>query len=237
MIAAELLKLRGQRWALLTALALATGPVAAGILLRGTGGDSWSIVRHALAFCSLSALVIGATLGGADRQAGVLRDLWLTGRPRVALLASRLRACVLVCAGAGTLTVAVAALLAKAAGISGAEATTAQVWLFVVIVFVVEGLLAGALATLTGPTPALVALVGIRLIVAPLSQSTERLAFLRPLLPANATDRLDPTRAGSRTAEIGDYMGLSPVLAGVVLVAWCAGMIALAATVERRRPG
>ncbi len=237
MIRAELLKLRGQRWAVVAALTLAAGPVAFGILLRGADGDGWSVVRHALPFCSLSAIVLGATLGGIDRQAGVLRDLWLTGRPRLALLGSRLRACVLVCAAAGTLTVAVATVLVATVGAPTASASPAQLWAFVVIVFVVDGLLAAALATIAGPTLALVALVGTRLIVAPLSQSTERLSLLRPLLPANATDRLDPTYSQSRARELGEFLGLSAGLACAVLLVWCVGLVAAAAATERRRAG
>lgn len=237
MIGAELLKLRGQPWVVVAALTLAAGPVGIGILLRGADGDAWSVVRDALPFCSLSAIVLGATLGGVDRQAGVLRDLWLTGRPRLALLASRLRAVVLVCAAAGTLAVAVASLTAAAVGAPTSGASLVEVWAFVVIVFVVDGLLAAALATLAGTALSLVALVGMRLIVAPLSQSTERLEALRPLLPANATDRLDPTYTPQRARELGEFLGLSAGLACAVLLAWCVALAAAAAVAERRRPG
>jgi hypothetical protein len=97
MIAAELLKLRRNRGAVLAvalcAIGLPLAVLALDVVTTGTafGGAEWADVAFKAALWPglAAACAIGVAAGTADREAGVLRTLVATGCPRGRLLAVR----------------------------------------------------------------------------------------------------------------------------------------------------
>ena len=120
LVGADLLKLRRRRGLLALAVGLTSGAVLlllAGVALRhavdstaGAGLGSFSRAVDVLGLLlAVVAPLLGATVGAADAEAGVLGELVATGRPRLALYLARVPAMVAACAVVALLGVAVAA--------------------------------------------------------------------------------------------------------------------------------
>jgi hypothetical protein len=228
LIRAEILKLRRRRGmvavsALLTigAMVILFGVLAALHLAdpsRSAAG-SHGHFDDAVGVLSMTAavvgVIIGATAGGADIEAGVFRDLAATGRSRIelllvrvpgawALLAPLLLAAVAIPAavttpGAGALAGAVASVLA-----AGAVTSTVCV----------------GLAALTGSRGIVIGIaLAFQLGVSPLLAQIDALGDARLAIPQIAVSRLSD--AAGLTAQMGLGLAIG------VLVAWSA--VALAA--------
>jgi hypothetical protein len=100
LIAAEVLKLRRRNGMMAMVLLLLVGGTAvlvAAVALTADGGvRGEGHFRDAIGVLSMTGavagVIVGATAGGADIEAGVFRDLAATGRPRLELLLSRVPA-------------------------------------------------------------------------------------------------------------------------------------------------
>src|SRR5215831_4835986 len=104
LVSAEFLKVRKRRGLLAVAAILTVGAVAAaGAMLAvlhaqnpakyGPAGGLGNLANAAYLLSTLgtvAAVLVGATVGAGDLQAGVFRDLVATGRSRLALYAARI---------------------------------------------------------------------------------------------------------------------------------------------------
>lgn len=90
LIEAEILKLRRRTGMLVLAAVLSVGAVA--VCYAAGAHDFGDIVAVLTLSGSVIGVIVGATAGAADIEAGVFRDLVATGRSRLALFAARGRA-------------------------------------------------------------------------------------------------------------------------------------------------
>jgi hypothetical protein len=238
LVSAEFLKLRKRTGLVVAAFGLTVVPGL--IVLAVTGGgdaDSGGLRTFSDAIgiiASLSivaSILVGATLGTSDVSTGVFRDLVVTGRSRLDLFAARVPAglaLVLAVAAAGYALTAGTALLS-----AGTLETTADdlgtiapgtglllqsaAWLAVVCV---SGFaLSYGVSSLVGSAGGSIAtLLALWLVVTPLVQSLDELAWLSDGLVISGLDRLMPDGLMARPEN------LLPSLTGAiaVLVAWAA---------------
>jgi len=177
---------------------------------------------------SVAAAIVGATAGSGDLDAGVYRDLVVTGRSRLALYASRIPAGLLF------LVPFVAVAYALEAGISvvftGSHPAPsvhllfdAGLWTLLKVVFYY--LLAVGLACVVGSRSYTIGiLLAWTLAITPLLASISALGKVRELVPGVALDGLTPAGLGD-AARQGPVIGMSTAAVAAVLVAWAAATL------------
>jgi hypothetical protein len=235
LIRAELLKLRRRHGmvALCALLTVGTVLIFFGVLVGLHGLDAGGATRFADATGALTmvagviGIIVGATAGGADIEAGVFRDLAATGRSRNALFLARVPGALALVLPLLAAAVALAALLATALA-GGHPAPSGR--------DVLEGfaavLTAGAL--LTAISVGLAAVMGSRgmvigialtfqLGVSPILAQIEALHDARAALPAVAVARIQGELAGE----------VAYLTAVLVVLAWAT--VALATGAWRSR--
>jgi ABC-type transport system involved in multi-copper enzyme maturation permease subunit len=235
---AEFLKVRKRRGlAALTAMLTVGAVVIAGIVLAvlhaadpakyGPAGGLANLANAAYILSSLgavAAVLVGATMGSGDLQAGVFRDLVATGRSRLALFAARIP---------GGL-----ALLWPLVAVSWAAACAGSVLLagshpqpglaamiegggWVLLAATVSYLMALGLAALAGSRSATVAiLLAWQFAVTPLALDVAKLGVLREGLLTAGLDRMIPAGLlpGARPDLVSPHM--SVIVAVTVIAAW-----------------
>jgi hypothetical protein len=186
----------------------------------------------------VAAAIVGATAATADHDAGVYRDLVVTGRSRVALYAARVPAglaFLLAFAACAYLVAAVASIAfngAKPQPSIGLLAATGA-WLVLEVGFYY--VLALALACLLGSRSyAITAVLAWRLVLSPLLAGVSALGIAREFIPGVALDGLAPHAIAS-TARQGPATGISLAASLAVVIAWAGALLLAAGHRDSRR--
>ena len=209
LVQAEFLKLYRRTGLVRAAFGVTVAPA---LLMQTLDGARFGDLFGVLALLVVvSGILVGSSLGTSDESAGVFRELVATGHPRLDLFAARVPpglVLVLLAAGSGYVVLAVGSepLVLAYAG-----------WLGVVAA--VSFALALGVAALVGSAAQSIAiLLALWLIVTPLVQSAEGLAWLQDSLVISGLDRLMP----AALIEGDPVYPLSLPTAIGILVAWSA---------------
>jgi hypothetical protein len=233
LISAEILKLRKRR-----GLMIACGLMTIGVIVVGNvvaialhaanpdhhgpagGVDNLSGFSGALfLLASIAAVLIGATAGAGDLNAGVFRELVVTGRSRIALFLARIPGGLAVLWAFVLISYAITAVVAVAfAGSLGAPSAGVIVeggaWLLLATGFYF--VLAVGFASLVGSrSTAIGVLLAFRLAVGPILTNITYLGSAREAIPDPALERLVPAAFDARP-ELHESLGT----AVVVLLLW-----------------
>ncbi len=246
MTRADLLKLRRKRGTLIWSTLLALGPVVIYFLVSaiqhasnpGRYGPAGGVANFsdglrviALFFGPLAALLIGVEAGAGDSAAGVLRDLIVTGRSRLALFAARAPAALAL---TWLLTLLAYALLligtfAFAGGLptpDGALIANSLGWSLLASAMMC--LVAVGFASLTNSKPAaIIALIAWLVVASPLLASIKSLGSSRDWLMSQAVAHFSPVHLGE--GGHGATVSMSGGKATVVLLVWLVVFLALGA--------
>jgi ABC-type transport system involved in multi-copper enzyme maturation permease subunit len=248
LVAADLLKL-GRRRGLVTVTALLTvgamtvtygiiellhvaspakhGP-AGGIVNLGHG--AWV----AAVFGAVAAAIVGSMAGSGDLEAGVYRDLVVTGRSRLALYWSRLWGGLvfLLPFVAAAYAIAGLASVVFAGGhpVPGVSLlVTTGLWALLQVTFYY--LLAFGIGCLLGSRSYTIGiLLAFRLALTPILASISALGIVRELVPGAGLQALTPAALGN-AAQQGPTITMSTAAIAAVLIIWA--VVAVAAGVWR----
>lgn len=245
LIGADLLKLRKRRGLVTIVSLLTIGSVAitfaviealhlANSVKHGPAGGianlghvTWLIA----ALGSVAAAIVGSSAGVGDLDAGVYRDLAVTGRSRMSLFLSRIPA------GLAFLLpfVAVAYTVASVCAVvlAGSNPTPSVhlmilggLWALLEVAFYY--LLSLALAVLLASRSYTIGIVlALRLAITPLLASISALGVVRELFPGVAMQNLAPAGFGDAIRQ-GPNVGMSLGAIAAVLLVWTAIALALA---------
>jgi hypothetical protein len=243
MIGADLLKLRARR-GLVTVVALLTvgaTVVTYGVMeilhlvssaRHGPAGGVMNLGHGATVLTMLGAVaaaIVGSMAGAGDSDAGVYRELVVTGRSRVALYLSRIPAgfaflVPFVAAGYGLAATASVVF----AGTDPAPDTRLLVvtglWTLLQVSFYY--LLAIGVSSLVGRSYTVGIVLAWRLALTPLLASISALGVVRELVPGVGLQHLAPTALGESVRQ-GPLVGISIAAIAAVLIGWT--VLALAA--------
>ena len=238
LVSAEFLKIRKRRGLVALAVLLTVGAVVmAGAVLAvlhaadpakyGPAGGLGNLGNATYLLSTLgtvTAVLVGATMGAGDLQAGVFRDLVATGRSRLALFAARIPGGLALLWPLVTLSWIVAAagsvLLAGSHPHPGLVVMV-QGGVWVLLATTVVYLIALGLASLAGSRSATVGIVlAWQLAVTPLALGAAKLGVLREGLLTAALDRVIPAGLlpGARPDPVSPTMSIA--VAAVVIAAW-----------------
>jgi ABC-type transport system involved in multi-copper enzyme maturation permease subunit len=177
----------------------------------------------ASALGAVAAAVVGAVAGVGDRDAGVDRELIVTGRSRITLYGSRLAGGLLflvpfVAVGYTVAAVSTVVFADSWATPSAGLLVTTGLWVVLQAVFYY--LLAVGLACITGSRSYTIGvLLAFRLAVAPILAAIADLGVLRELLPGVALQALAPAALGD-TIRQGPPIPMSIAAIAAVLLVW-----------------
>ena len=251
LVSAEFLKIRKRRGLVALAVLLTVGAVVmAGAVLAvlhaadpakyGPAGGLGNLGNATYLLSTLgtvTAVLVGATMGAGDLQAGVFRDLVATGRSRLALFAARIPGGLALLWPLVTLSWIVAAagsvLLAGSHPHPGLVVMV-QGGAWVLLATTVVYLIALGLASLAGSRSATVGIVlAWQLAVTPRALGAAKLGVLREGLLTAALDRVIPAGLlpGARPDPVSPTMSIA--VAAVVIAAWA--IIPLAAGAWRTK--
>jgi len=251
LVSAEFLKIRKRRGLVALAVLLTVGAVVmAGAVLAvlhaadpakyGPAGGLGNLGNATYLLSTLgtvTAVLVGATMGAGDLQAGVFRDLVATGRSRLALFAARIPGGLALLWPLVTVSWVVAAagsvLLAGSRPHPGLVVMV-QGGAWVLLATTVVYLIALGLASLAGSRSATVGIVlAWQLAVTPLALGAAKLGVLREGLLTAALDRVIPAGLlpGARPDPVSPTMSIA--VAAVVIAAWA--IIPLAAGAWRTK--
>ena len=238
LVSAEFLKIRKRRGLVALAVLLTVGAVVmAGAVLAvlhaadpakyGPAGGLGNLGNATYLLSTLgtvTAVLVGATMGAGDLQAGVFRDLVATGRSRLALFAARIPGGLALLWPLVTVSWVVAAagsvLLAGSHPHPGLVVMV-QGGAWVLLATTVVYLIALGLASLAGSRSATVGIVlAWQLAVTPLALGAAKLGVLREGLLTAALDRVIPAGLlpGARPDPVSPTMSIA--VAAVVIAAW-----------------
>jgi len=252
LVAADLLKLRRRRGlvavtALLTVGAMtitygiiellhvanpATHGPAGGIVNLGHG--AW--VASALG--AVAAAIVGSMAGTGDLEAGVYRDLVVTGRSRLALYRSRLLGGLVFLLPFVAAGYAIAGLSSVVFAGSHAEPgvsllVTTGLWALLQVTFYY--LLAVGVACLVGSRSYTIGiLLAFRLALTPILASISALGIVRELVPGVGLQGLTPAALGD-AAQQGPTVPMSTAAIAAVLIIWAAAAVAAGAWRDTQR--
>jgi hypothetical protein len=210
----------------------ATHGPAGGIVNLGHG--AWV----AAVFGAVAAAIVGAMAGAGDLEAGVYRDLVVTGRSRLALYRSRLRGGLVfllpfVAAGyaiAGLASVMFAGSLPLP---SVSLLATTGLWALLQVTFYY--LLAFGIACLVSSRSYTIGtLLAFRLALTPILASISALGIVRELVPGVALQGLTPAALGN-AAQQGPTILMSTAATAAVLIIWAVAAVAAGAWRDTRR--
>ena len=210
----------------------ATHGPAGGIVNLGHG--AW--VASALG--AVAAAIVGSFAGVGDLEAGVYRDMVVTGRSRLALYRSRLLSGLVfllpfVVAG---YTIAGLASVVFAGGrpLPGASLlVTTGLWAVLQVSFYY--LLAVGVACLIGSRSYTIGiLLAFRLALTPILASISALGVVRELIPGAGLQDLTPAALGN-AAQQGSVVPMSTAAIATVLIAWAAAAVVAGAWRDTRR--
>ena len=224
-LGAEMLKLRKRRGLFWATFALVVAPVLVAYAAlavahavdptrfgpAGGADDLTSSIDLLLQLLVVAATLVGITAGGADVQAGVFRELVITGRHRLELFALRVAGAVafLIPLVVGALALTVTASVAFA----GSDETPSTRLVLqsagsLALAALVLLLLAVGVGSALGGRVGIALVLGLHFVVTPILIQSEKLAFLTPFA---ALSRLAP---GDRSELLSAQAAL------VVLAVW-----------------
>ncbi|HEY4413836.1 MAG TPA: hypothetical protein VGN06_12630 [Gaiellaceae bacterium] len=239
LIGADLLKLRKRRGLVVVTSLLTVGAIAVTyavievlhLVNSAKHGPAGGIINlgHGTFVVSMlgavAAAIVGSIAGAGDSDAGVYRDLVVTGRSRASLFLSRIPA------GLAFLLPFVAAAYALTAVVSVALAgglPTASVrlmaltGLWAVLQVTFYYLLAVAIACLIGSRSYTIGvLLGWRLAVTPILASISALGVVRELVPGVALQSIAPAGLGDSVRQ-GPQIAMSTAAVAAVMIVWVA---------------
>jgi ABC-type transport system involved in multi-copper enzyme maturation permease subunit len=238
LVSAEFLKARKRRGLVaLTAILTVGAVVIAGAVLAllhaqdpakyGPAGGLGNLANAAYVLSSLgavAAVLVGATMGAGDLQAGVFRDLVATGRPRLALFAARIPgglALLWPLVAAGWAVAAAGSVLLAGSHPRPGLAVMVQGGCWVLLAVTVVYLMALGLASLAGSRSATVGiLLAWQLALTPPALEVSNLGVLREGLLTAALNRMIPAGLlpGARPDPVSPAMSVTVAVA--VIAAW-----------------
>lgn len=252
LIGVDLLKLRKRRGLIIVVSVLTVGAVAATYAVmellhvansakHGPAGGITNLGHGTFIVAllgSVAAAIVGASSGAGDLDAGVYRELVVTGRPRLSLYLSRIPA------GLAFLLPFVAtsyALATVATTVFAGDQPMPGVRLMVLgglwalLEVAVYYLLSLAVACLIGSRSYTIGVVlAFRLAITPLLASISALGFVRELVPGVGLQNLAPAGFGDAIRQ-GPHVGMSVAAIAAVLVAWVAVSLAAGAVRDTTR--
>jgi ABC-type transport system involved in multi-copper enzyme maturation permease subunit len=185
-----------------------------------------------------AAAIVGSTAGAADLDAGVYRDLVVTGRSRLALFASRLTGGLayllpfVAVAYTATCVISVA-LRGSLPAPSVHLMVVTGLWAVLSVTFYY--LLAVAVASLTGSRSYTIGIVlAWTLALSPIISSISALGIVRELVPSAALGRIGPS-ALRDTLSQGPVVQMSVAAGIAVLVTWAVVLLAAGAWRDTHR--
>jgi hypothetical protein len=177
---------------------------------------------------AVAAVIVGSVAALGDLDAGVYRDLVVTGRSRLTLYRSRLRAGLLFLlpfAAAGYAVVAVASVVFAGGRTHPGISLLATTGLWTLLQVAFYFLLAFGIACLTASRSYTIGVVlAFRLALMPIIASISALGIVRELMPTVALQSLAPSALGS-AARQGPSIGMSVAAIAAVLIVWAAAAI------------
>ena len=207
------------------------GP-AGGVVNLGHG--AWVVA----ALGSVAATLVASSAGAGDLDAGVYRDLVVTGRSRLALFASRVPgglAFLLPLVAAGYTVAAVATVVfADSRPAPGMHLlVTTGLWALLEVTFYY--LLTLAVACLIGSRSYTIGIVlAWRLALTPILASISALGIVRELVPGVALQNLAPAALGDSVRQ-GPQVPMSVAAIAAVLIVWTVVALAAGAWRDTRR--
>ena len=252
LVRADLLKLRRRR-SLVATVSLMTGGamVIANVVLlslhaanpakHGPAGGIVNLGHTSFLLTVLSgvaAALVGASAGVGDLDAGVYRDLVVTGRSRMALYLSRIPAGLLFLlpfvAVAYTLTaVASVAFSGSLAAPGAALLAETGVWILANASFYYL-LALGLAAAIASRSQTIGIVLAWRLAVTPILLSISAFGIGRELVPAAALERFAPSALAGDLRQ-GPHVGVSLAVAVAVLAVWALALVGGGAWRDTRR--
>jgi len=237
MAGADFLKIRKKRSILIWALVLAFLPVIIFLVANGLEKESphFSDGLNVLArlFGPLAAILIGVEAGTTDSSNGVLRDLIVTGRSRLALFASRIPAALALCWLVNISAYVLLAVGTVALTLSGTPAPGTALILnalgFTALTTGVVCVVAVGFSSLVDSKPgAIIALIAWQIVASPLIVAIESLGSARDGVLSQALTHFSPVRfeGGHRGGAI---LTMSTGTALLVVAAWLIVFVALGA--------
>ena len=178
-----------------------------------------------------AAAIVGSRVGAGDQDAGVYRDLVVTGRSRLSLFLSRIPAGFVYLlpfvAGAYALAAISSVVLAGSNPMPDTRLLIVTgLWTVLEVTFFY--VLSVAVAALLGSRSYAIGVVlAFRLAVAPLVASISALGIVRELMPSVAMQALAPSALGDAT-RMGPAIGMSTGAIAAVLIVWAAAALAFA---------
>lgn len=237
MTGADFLKLRKKRSILIWALVLAFVPIIA-ILVANAALNKSPHLSDGLNFLArlfgpLAAILIGVEAGTTDSSNGVLRDLIVTGRSRLALFASRIPAALALCWIVNISAFVLLAVGTSALTLSPTPAPNATLILnslgFTALSTGVVCVVAVGFASLVDSKPgAIIALIAWQIVASPLIVAIESLGGARDGVLSQALTHFSPvgSEGGRHGAAI---LTMSTATALFVVAAWLVVFAALGA--------
>lgn len=245
LVGADILKLRRNRSLAAVTGVLTVGAVAITIAVmevlhvanstkHGPAGGVQNLGHVAFLIAMLgtaAAAIVGSRAGAGDEDAGVYRDLVVTGRSRVSLYLSRIPG------GLAFLLPFVAAAYAleavSAVALAGSKPVPdtrllALTGLWTVLEVTFFYLLSVAVAALLGSRSYAIGVVlAFRLAITPIVAAISALGIVRELMPGVAMESLTPAGLGD-AARQGPHIAMSTGAVAAVLVVWAVAAVALA---------
>ena len=238
LVSAEFLKVRKRRGlAALTALLTVGAVVFAGGVLAvlhvaepakyGAAGGLGNLANAAYILSALgavAAVLVGATMGAGDLQAGVFRDLVATGRSRLVLFTARIPgglALLWPLVAVAWATACAGAVLLAGPNPQPGLAVMVEGGMWVLLATAVSYLMALGLASLAGSRSATVGiLLAWQFAVTPLALGVAKLGVLREGLLTAGLDRMIPAGllSGARPDPVSATMSIAVAVA--VIAAW-----------------
>jgi len=252
LVSADLLKLRRRRGLVAVVALLTVGAIAISNAIiellhlvdataHGPAGGVTMLGHQAFTIGALGAVaaaVVGAVTGAGDLEAGVYRDLVVTGRSRLALYLSRLPAGLMFLLPFVAAAYAVEAVVSvafagyhPAPGVSLLVTTGLWTLLKVVFTYLVAVALAAAIASRSYTIGIVLAWT---LAVTPLLASISALGWVRKLVPGVAMDALQPAALG-QSARQGLAIPMSTAAVVAVLIVWTAAALGIGAARDTAR--
>jgi hypothetical protein len=189
-------------------------------------------------FGAIASAIVGATIGSGDQDAGVYRDLVITGRSRVALYISRVPAGLVyllpfTLSAYAILTAANLAFTGHHPSATPQLLILSALWLLLEVAFYY--LLALALACLTASRAYAIAIaIAWRLAATPLLAAATTLGALRDAIPGVAMENLAPAQIRS-SVEQGPTINVSIIASVTILIIWAAVLLTASAWRETTR--
>lgn len=245
LVGADLLKLRRNYSLAAVTAALTVGAVAITVAVmeilhlvnsakHGPAGGVQNLGHIAFLITLLgaaAAAIVGSRVGAGDMDAGVYRDLVVTGRSRVSLYLSRIPAgfayLLPFVAGAYALAAVSSVVLAGSNPLPDTRLLVLTgLWALLEVTFFY--LLSVAVAVLLGSRSYAIGVVlAFRLAVAPIVASISALGIVRELMPSVAMQALTPAALGS-SARMGPPIAMSAGAIAAVLLVWAVAALVFA---------